>query len=165
MSCENNIEEIDKIIDISEMRTNYAKSLNLVYTDSGRVKVRFKTPEVIAFDKKEEPYREFPKGIEVSVFNDEVEGAANFIKSNYAKEYTTKGFLELKSNVIIINSKGDTIYTEELFWDRVTKKIYSEDLVKISSKNETLIGKNGFEAPDDMSTYNLKGISGDINME
>ena len=46
-----------------------AKNINLIHTDSGRIKTRLVTPLLYDFANREaHPYQEFPKGIQITNF-------------------------------------------------------------------------------------------------
>ncbi len=165
-SCENNIENVSKFLDKKPKYDVFVKDIHMVYTDSGKAKFIIKAPELFAFNKKNDNYREFPKGVEFLVYSTHTSKTPdNYMKANYGIFYNSKNTAEAKGNVIMINGKGDTINTEYIKWDRNIKKIYSHKLVRIQTPYNTLIGKNGFEASEDFSVYELKKSKGKIKLK
>lgn len=164
-SCENKMSEIDKLTSKDINTDNHIESLDMIYTDSGIVKLRLKAPLLIVHEDKEEPHKEFPKGLEVFFFKDRDSVVENYLKANYGMNYEKKDLTEVRGNVIVVNDKGDTLKTEKLFWDSKKKLIYSDELVRILQKDQVIIGEDGFEADESFSYYSIKNSSGDINVE
>jgi hypothetical protein len=68
-----------------------------------------------------------------------------------------------KNDVILVNVKGDTLRTEELFWDETEQKIYSNQSVRITTPDELILGK-GFESNLDFTRYKIHQISGVMSL-
>ncbi|MCK5906494.1 MAG: LPS export ABC transporter periplasmic protein LptC [Flavobacteriales bacterium] len=164
-SCENKMSEIDKLTS-SEINTdNNITNLDMIYTDSGIVKLRLKAPIAIIHDEKDEPYKEFPVGLEVFFFKDRDTVVENYLRANYGINYEKKDITEVRGDVVVVNEKGDTLKTEKLFWDSKKKLIFSEELVRIIQKDQVIIGEDGFEADESFSYYSIKNSSGDISVD
>jgi len=164
-SCENKISEIDKLT-IKEINTdNHIESLDMIYTDSGIIKLRLKAPLAIIHNEDLEPHKEFPNGLEVFFFKDRDTIVENYLRANYGINYENKDLTEVRGDVIVVNDKGDTLKTEKMFWDSKKKIIYSDELVRIIQKDQVILGEDGFEADENFSYYSIKNSSGDINIE
>ena len=85
------------------------------------------------------------------------------IKCNNARYLTQKELWELNNNVEAINEKGDILNTEQLFWDAKKHLIYSEKFVKITTQSQVITGY-GLEANEDLSWYEIKKPSGEIEI-
>ncbi|MCK5782725.1 MAG: LPS export ABC transporter periplasmic protein LptC [Flavobacteriales bacterium] len=164
-SCENNIKEVKKLNETQINTDNNITDLNMIYTDSGIVKLRLISPLAIIHDDKEEPYKEFPKGLEVFFYKDRDTVVQNYLRANYGISYEKKEISEVRGDVIVINDKGDTLRTEKMFWDAKKKLIYSDELVRIIQKEQVIIGEDGFEADESFSYYSIRNSSGDLNIE
>jgi len=164
-SCENKMSEIDKLT-LTEINTdNNITDLDMIYTDSGIVKLRLKAPLAIIHNEKKEPYREFPNGIEVFFYKDRDTVVQNYLKANYGINYEKKNLSEVRGNVVVINDKGDTLNTEKLFWNSKSKTIYTDEFVRISQKEQVIVGEDGFEADEDFSWYKIRNSSGNIKID
>ena len=100
-SCESNFREIQKST-ISEFTpTGEADSINLKYTDSGRIKSELISPKMLDYSTVKFPFTEFPKGISVTIFDQNgkktfVEWYANKVnEENSQYEISTKMFYNL----------------------------------------------------------------------
>ena len=71
--------------------------------------------------------------------------------------------MKAEINVELTNQKEEKLNTEQLIWDEKTNLIYTEKLVKITSKNEVIFGE-GFESTPNFSTYKITNVRGSINI-
>lgn len=160
-SCGNDIKEVQDFLADKNLPVGVAKNVKLVHTDSGRVKTKLNTNLLLDFsNRKEHPYQEFPKGIEITTFdknNDSITLIADFCRT-----YAKTGISEVKQNVLVINHKDQIkLYTEQLFWDQNTHYIYTEEAFKLITKTDTIKGK-GFESNEKLSKVTMKNTSGVI---
>ncbi len=162
-SCKpNSREDIDAIANKQEMPSLMMKNLESLVTDSGQVKYKLITPHLIQYDKKEEPYIDFPQGLHFLSYTPTKEVSAQ-IKCNNAIYWSQKELWELNNNVEAINEKGEILNTEQLFWDSKKHQIYTEKFVKITTATQILTG-HGLEATEDLSWYEIKKPSGEFEI-
>jgi hypothetical protein len=69
VSCKNDIETINALNNEIKLPDQSGFDIEITYTDSGKIQGKIFAPEVNKFDRGEEPYVEFPKGMRV-VFYD-----------------------------------------------------------------------------------------------
>ena len=86
------------------------------------------------------------------------------IKANYAKFLKKKELWQLKNDVQAVNFEGNIINTEELFWDMISHRIYSDKYIKITTSQQIITGF-GFESNEDFSKYTIQKINGIIELE
>jgi len=159
----NNPEDIRAFTDREELPTVSFKDLNAIATDSGRLKYRLVSPEVLQFDAKEEPTMNFPKGLHYYVYNNDEEIESQ-IKCNFAIHYKDRELWELRNDVEIINNNGNVVNTELLYWDTREKRIYNDEFVKITTNDDVITGY-GFETDEQISVYSIKKASGNFIIE
>jgi LPS export ABC transporter protein LptC len=104
----------------------------------------------------EEPYTEFPKGLQV-YFYDSLQNEIASLRSNYAINKETENIWIAENDVQVVNTKGDTLNTEYLIWDQKKKKIYSEEYVRMTTKDGIIHGKS-FEANEDLTDWKIINI-------
>lgn len=162
-SCKpNKPEEIKELTNREELPSLTIEDLTTTITDSGRIKYRFMTPEMMQFDKREKPTIEFNKGLHLIVFNKEEEIDAQ-IKCKQAIYHQSDELWELSNDVEAVNTTGDVINTELLFWNIKKKTIYSDKFIKITTQTEIITGY-GFESDEKMENYKIKNISGILSI-
>lgn len=133
-------------------------NLELIYSDSAKVKVKLKAPLSKTFELPKY-YTEFPKGVDADFFDDSMHVNSK-LTADYAIRYEDEGRMEAQKNVVVINKKGEKLNTEHLIWNEKTHKITTPDAVKITTGDEILYG-DGLEANEDFSKYRIlkpKGI-------
>ncbi len=64
-SCKNDIDKINVFNENLELPDQSGVNVEVEYTDSGKVQLKFITPKMERFIGLEEPYYEFPEGIKV----------------------------------------------------------------------------------------------------
>jgi len=123
-----------------------AKNSEIIYTEEGRIKVKVLAPVTFSYQFAEEPYTDFPEGITVFNFSDSLTIESQ-LTANYAIYYENKKLWNARYNVVAMNSKGEILNTEQLFWDEQKKIIYSQDMVKITTEDGVTFGE-GFESDE-----------------
>lgn len=160
--CENDIERINMFTSEAEMPTISGTNVKVIYSDSGKVKVQILAPSYKQYPNIEEPYMEFPEGMEVFFYNDSMKIESE-IRSDYAIYYTGDRLWHATGNVVAHRlDNGDALNTEELFWDEEKQLIYSDVYTRVQNENNVLYGKGGFEAQQNLDNWFLKGTSGEI---
>lgn len=163
-SCSSNKpEEIQAITNREEIPSLIYEEFESVLTDSGYVTHKFITPELLRYDRKKEPYMDFPKGLHVIMYQKNGEIDAQ-IKCRNAINYEKKGLWELNIDVEAINQKGEVLNTEQLFWDTKTKKIYSDKFVTIT-QGENIYTGTKFEADENMDNWIIHNMQGDFEFD
>ena len=162
-SCENDLQEIKSITEFSEEPPQTVKEVEILYSDSGLVQVRLKAPLMYYFDQKDDPYFEFPSGIEMYFLNRELVEESK-LTANYSIYYTNRGIWEAKFNVVAVNQQGETLNTEYLIWDEKIGKIYSDKCVKVTDQDGIIYG-DGFEANQYFTKWKILNPKGYINLE
>ena len=103
-----------------------------------------------------------PKGLNAVFYNKLGQEESN-ISAQYGISYDKQNLVVLKNNVQVKNEKNEKLNTEELTWNRVTKKIYTDKFVTITTPTETLSGYE-MEADEDFSNWIIKKASGKFNL-
>jgi len=159
----NKPEEIQAITNREEIPSLIYEEFETVLTDSGKVTHKFITPKMLRYDRKKEPYMDFPKGLHVIMYLPDGEIDAQ-IKCRNAINYEKKNLWELNNDVEAVNQKGDILNTEQLFWDSKAKKIYSEKFVTITQGQDVITG-TGFEADENMDNWTIKNMQGILELD
>ena len=161
-SCGNTDGEVDdynsKNLGIEEI-----KNADINYTMGGKPKAKLLSPLMLRVQYTN-PYVEFPKKLHVDFFNEngQVESRLDAL---YGKYFELESKVFLKDSVKVINIKGDTLYCDELWWDRNRKgsEFYTELPVRIRTKTQIINGV-GMEARQDFKGYHIKKVTGIINV-
>ena len=127
-----------------------SSNLTIVVSENGRKSYRFTTPLLEGYMLGRDPYREFRKGIKITTYQDDSLSTANAtLESNYAIYYENRKLWEAKGNVRIVKHDGTRVYTQQLFWNSTTKRIYSNVDTKIVTADDTHFTE-GFDSDEDL---------------
>src|SRR6056297_3131533 len=81
-ACENDIEKINLLNTSGEYPNIAGEDIEMIYSDSARVKVQMFAKSLKQFNNVEKPYSEFPEGLKVYVFDAQLE-IESVIQANY----------------------------------------------------------------------------------
>lgn len=138
-----------------------AENVTIEYTDSGLLKARIKSTELVAVKNVREPYVEMPKGIKAEFIgaSGKVE---SYLFSEYGISYTKKKRVVVRRNVRVLNIKCERLETEELVWDQASGRIYTDKFVKITTPDQIITGE-GMESNQTFTDWEILNVSGTIN--
>lgn len=138
-----------------------AEEVTMYYTEMEVVKVMLKAKKIFEFQNGDQ---EFPEGIYIE-FYDEFGKKTSTLKANSAYFFKDENKWRGRGAVEVINiEKQEQLNTEELFWKRDTKKIFTDKFVTIKLQNEMIYG-TGLEADQDLSNYQIKNPEGEFEVE
>ena len=130
-SCERK-EVRDDAARAEAVRTEYSENLTIVKSENGRKMYHFTTPLLEGYTEARDPYREFRKGVRIVTYkNDSLASEDARLRANYAIFYSERNLWEVKGNVVVETGDDRELYTEQLFWNAKTKRIYSNVDTKI----------------------------------
>lgn len=164
-ACENDIALVNSITAEDELPVESGKNVEYIYSDSAIVRAKITAPQLDRYVGKKN-YMELPKGMHIIFYNTKQVEETN-LTADYGIGYddgTGMNKMEARRNVCVINEKGDRLNTEHLIWDAVTRKIYTKEFVKITTKDETIWG-DGLEADQDFSKYTILHPKGSISVD
>ena len=163
MACrKNDPKEVENITNCQKP-AEVSTGVQALYSDSGKLKARLIAPKMVRAISTEEPTVEMPNGLEVWFYDNK--GKVNsHLRANYGIRYINKARTRVAGNVQVVNLKGDSLNTEEMFWDEPTQKIFSHKFVKVRTKDE-IIFADGFESDVNFSNYTFYKIRGRLSVK
>lgn len=152
-SCENSLEDINKITS-KRIGIETAKGVTIIYSIGDETKSRITAPLMLRHEE-ERPFIEFTKTIHADFFDDSLH-VESTMDAHYAKYMEMESKVFLKDSVVVMNRKGDTLYCNELYWDRNRpgEEFYTDKPVRIRTPTEVLDG-DGLDAPQDFHNWHL----------
>ncbi len=157
--CESNFKEVQKINFSEFVPSGDANEINLKYTDSGRIKAILVSPKMLDFSSVNFPFSEFPKGIDVTLYDNK--GKQTFIKSDYAVSYKLTNIIDLKGNVKITSQDGQMLETEQLYFDQKNNWFFTEKSFKFTDPKGVSNGQ-GIDFSKDFKVINSQKIMGEV---
>ena len=164
-SCENKLSDIEKF-NQKDIAIEEGKNVVIKYSIAGKKKAILTGP-VMYRVQDTVPYIEFPKNIHVDFFDirDSIDSKLDAKYARY-KESQSKVFLkDSVQKLKVINVKGDTLYCDELYWDRshTGTEFYTDKKVRIRTRTEVIDGI-GMEARQDFKEYHIIKVTGIIKV-
>lgn len=162
-SCDMSKEEdkVNKMLS-DTLFSERAEVVEIRYVDSGLLKAVLYAPVLERFPTNP-PYTLFDQGVK-GYFYDQNGKIDNSLKANYAISHDEEKIVELKNNVELINVKKERLNTEKLIWDQKSRKIYTDQFVKITTPENIIYG-NGFEANQEFTSYRIFDVKGMVSVK
>ncbi len=153
VACENSLDQINAITS-KRIGVEEAKGVDIVYSIGDRTKARLSAPFMLRHQDTV-PYIEFTKTVHTDFYNDSLIIESK-MDAHYGKYIETQSKVFLRDSVVVFNTKGDTLYCDELYWDRSRQgqEFYTDKPVRIRTKTHILNG-DGLDAPQDFKTWHL----------
>lgn len=159
ISCETdqNLREYEAYTGPQRILTNAV----IEHSDSAIITGRLMTPELYDFQSGD---RELPKGGYLE-FYDNFGRITATLRSDYGYYKHEDEIWRVEGNVVLRNEdSGETLNTEELYWDPAKGNVYTDKFVRIENGDEILTGV-GLTAKQDFSSYVIKEPQGIFNLD
>lgn len=166
LSCETKVSADlpPELLKNANMPSVEALNFETFYTDSGIVKYHLQTPKLLLFDEAKPRYKDFPDGFIFQRY-DKNKKVISQLSGNKGKYYDDERKWEANGNVVLVNSKGDTLRSEELKYHEKEDLIFSEQFVSIKKGDQTLFGNGGFKSDTQMTKWSFIKTTGHIYVE
>lgn len=163
-SCESTPEAAAESND-AHLMSEYSEDMSIVMSQNGRRSYFFETPLLEGYTLGQEPYREFRKGIKITTYQDDSLSQVDLVlTANYAIYYEKRELWEAKGDVVGRKFDGKQLYTQQLFWDARTQKVYSNVDTKLVQGNNVSVGES-FEANEDLSDWRFRYQKSRVEVE
>ena len=162
-SCKSAPKSTEESLDA--IMTEESENLTIIMSENGRKSYHFKTPLLEGYMLGRDPYREFRKGVSITTYQDDSLTTVNAVLvANYAIYYENRKLWEAKGDVVVTKHDGTRLYTQQLFWNSQTKRIYSNVDTKLVTDTDELIGE-GFESDEDMNEPRFRRWKGKMQVD
>ncbi|MBQ4549226.1 MAG: LPS export ABC transporter periplasmic protein LptC [Bacteroidales bacterium] len=138
-SCENSLDKVKEFIDTDTI--NGVLAYNVVFTrsDSGFVQAKLMAPVMHSMEG-DSAILEFPKGFVAYLYEKDTIPTSK-IRGDYGIRYDKEELMFAKDSVVVENLETkETLFSETLYWNQKTKKIYTRNSVKITSPDKIIYG-------------------------
>lgn len=162
-SCKSDKGREDELLDA--IKTEESEDLTIIMSENGRKSYLFKTPLLEGYTLGRDPYREFRKGISITTYQDDSLTMVNAVLvANYAIYYENRKLWEAKGDVVVTKHDGTRLYTQQLFWNSLTKRIYSNVDTKLVTETDEIVGE-GFESDEEMTQPRFRHWKGRLQVD
>ena len=161
--CVNDPGQVAAIVDEApEKPVETAHDVRVIYSDSAIVKVILDATQLERYTG-ENPRVEMSGGVHMRFFDNRGEVTSE-LRARRAVSFEKSGLMEAREDVVVVNTRDETLNTEHLIWNKDKETITTEEFVKITTEDEVIFG-HGLESNQDFTKYRIKNIKGTIDIE
>ncbi len=161
LACESDLKKVQKLSQTSFIPSGEADTLNLKYTDSGKIKSILKSPKMLDYSNIQNAFTEFPKGIHLTLI-DEKELQSTVV-ADYAISYKKTDIIDLQGNVTITSHDGKKLETSQLYYDQKNEWFFTEKLFKYTDGAGGYLEGPGVDFSKDFKIFNMQKSKGEVN--
>lgn len=156
VSCENKIETV-RSLGKRKLGVEEGYSIESFMSQSGKMKAKLKAPVMYRY-LLDTPKVEFPNRMHVDFFDDTL-AIESKMDCKYGRYLENDNKVFLRDSVVVFNRLGDTLWTDELYWDQNRNEFFTDKFVKVkkSFNQYYILGQNGMRA--DQSLKNITFFS------
>ena len=161
LSCKNDPKLVLSFVSEEELPIEKIKEAELIETEKGNLKVRITANTIERFQDRQ-PSLIFSNNIIVTFYTDSSK-VQSVLKADNATIDEKKKIM-IASNKVILESADKKLETEELVWNELSNKIYSQRKVKVTTGKEVIYGE-GFTSNPDFTEYSIDKIHGALDFD
>ncbi len=151
-ACENDIQQV-QALSKKTIGVETAVNVESYLSQAAVVKAKLTAPLMLRV-QADTPVTEFPKTLHVDFYNDSIQVESQLF-AKYGRYMQNQEKVLLKDSVIVFNLKGDTLRTNELWWDQNKGSFYTDKRVIIHKLHNDVIEAIGMTANQDLTDINL----------
>lgn len=156
-ACENKMEEVDKF---SKKNISVEEGINIQsYLSNGGILRAKLTAPLLLRHQTQIARVEFPRSLHVD-FYDSLKRKESELFAKYGEYKENENKVYLRDSVIVFNVKGDTLFTNELYWDQNRQVFYNDKptIVSQSSPKQKIYSRDGLVADQNLRWFTLNSI-------
>ncbi len=163
-SCQTKVstDMLPELLNNTKIPSMEANNFETFYSDSGVVKYHLQTPKLLIYDNPK--YEDFPDGFLMQKY-DQNRKIISQMSGNHGKYFELEKKWEANGNVVLVNSEGDTLRSEELKYHEKEDLIFSDKFVSIKKGDQYITGSGGFKSDSQMSKWAFIKTKGHLYVE
>lgn len=162
-SCENKMSDVSAMFPDVRPDAEVITNFETIFSDSATVKLKISGDELLRYEEDGQNIQVFTKGAFVE-FYDEKGFVNSTLSSKYGIRYERDEKVIVRDSVVWRSIAGDQLNTEELIWDPVEKKLYSQRYVKLKKGRQIITGV-GFESNEEFTRSEVRAVQGIVNVD
>lgn len=155
-ACENDMKVIEDL-QRKKLSVDEVYKVESYLSQAGVVKAKLTAPYMLRYYDSV-PRVEFPRTLHVDFYNDSLQ-IESYLDAKSGYYYEQQSRVILQDSVVVIRINGDTLKTNELFWEQNLHKLFSNSDVEIRQKTKTIFGK-GFESDEQLRNFKIDSVKG-----
>ena len=160
-SCENDPKMIDDWSKKKEM-VEVGKNIEAYLSQESKVKAKLTAPLMLRHEA-DTLYTEFPKSLHVDFYDDSTK-IESWVDSKHGKYFENMDKVYLWDSVVVINIKGDTLKSQDLWWDKNKELFYTDKYAEYLRKDKQIYPGKGLEATQDFKRITFREPTGIVQV-
>lgn len=160
-SCESNLKDVQNIYKTSFVPTGEADSINLIYTDSGKVKSKLQSLKMLDYSTAKNPFVEFSKGVKVTIYDAKNSNNYTLVVANKAYSFKRTQVIDLQGDVVITTHDGKVLKTNQLYFDQKNEWFFTEEPFKFLDNKGSFLEGIGIDFSKDFKVFNMQNNRGE----
>jgi hypothetical protein len=155
--CENDMHEIDSL-GKREIGVEEGKNIVSILSNGGIMRAKLTAPVLLRY-QTQVPKVEFPNTLHVDFF-DSLKNIESRMFAKYGEYKENQNLVYLRDSIVVFNVKGDTLLTNELYWDQNRHLFYNDKptIVIQTNPRQRLYSKDGLTADQGLQWFTLKSL-------
>ncbi len=157
--CENDEKTIDAWTG-KKVMVEVGKNIESYLSQENKVRAKLTAPLMLRY---EVDTTVFPNTLHVDFYDDSTK-IETWVDSKHGRYFENQNKVYLWDNVVVINVKGDTLKSYDLWWDQNKKLFYTEKYAEYRTKDKQIYPSKGLEATQDFRRITFKEPTGTIHV-
>ena len=159
--CEND-EKLIKDLTDNKVMVEEARNIESFLSQDGKLKARLTAPLMLLV-LDDTMYIEFPNSLHCDFYDDSAR-RETWLDCKYGKYFENEGKVYLRDSVVVINTKGDTLRSPDLWWDQNKKIFYTDNPATYHGINRKIYGEKGLVATQDLTSIIFNSPTGEVKV-
>ena|ERR1043166_719619 len=159
-ACENDPKMIEDWSKKKEM-VEVGKNIEAYLSQENKVKAKLTAPLMLRHT--DTLYTEFPNGLHVDFYDDSTK-IESWVDSKHGKYFENIDKVYLWDSVVVINVKGDTLKSQDLWWDKNKQLFYTDKYAEYLRTDKQIFPGKGLEATQDFKRITFKEPTGIVHV-
>ena len=160
-ACENDPKMIEDWSKKKEM-VEVGKNIEAYLSQESKVKAKLTAPLMLRHEA-DTLYTEFPNSLHVDFYDDSTK-IESWVDSKHGKYFENMDKVYLWDSVVVINIKGDTLKSQDLWWDKNKEIFYTDKYAEYLRKDKQIYPGKGLEATQDFKRITFKEPTGIVHV-
>jgi len=165
-SCKNNFDDVQKVGILQNQPIGEAKDIDVKYTEYNDTVVKLLanllSPKMLDYSNRDFAFSEFPKGIELKIYDDD--GNKTTIFSDYAISYSETDVIDLRGNVRIATQQKDTLFTEQLYYNQKLEWVFTNESFVFKRTGGETVGF-GFDSDKTFDKFQMLEMGSEFEID
>jgi len=155
--CSNDVQQV-RDLGIKKAAKEEASNITAYMSEGSKLKAKLTAP-FMQHEIQDTAKMIFPKGVKVEFFTDSTGAVESRLFAKYAVNYEKLGKVLMLDSVLVYNLKGDTLRTNELWWDRNRQMFYTDKAAHVHQQGNNInsVGLTSDQAFKNISFTHVTG--------